>query len=139
MQCHPCGLESSWPLGALLTARRPPGQSVLSGALGALLAARPVSQAWETQRDDRGSLKGSQAVAYRACKHSWCARSLKFATPMQSPNKKLPQYGVPQCSGGRLAMTMRRVPNTIARRQRTIRNAATSQMGDRARWLGDQK
>ena len=30
MQCHPYGLEYSWPLGARLAARRPPGQSVLS-------------------------------------------------------------------------------------------------------------
>ena len=46
-------LEPSWPLGVLLAARRPPGQTVLSGALGAPLAAHPARQAWGTHRDDR--------------------------------------------------------------------------------------
>ena len=40
MQCHYCGLDSSWPPGALPAARQPPIQSVLSGA------ARTVSSAW---------------------------------------------------------------------------------------------
>ena len=43
-----CGLESSWPLGALPAVQRPPGQSVLSGAV------RTVSQDRRTHKDDRG-------------------------------------------------------------------------------------
>ena len=120
--CHPCGLESSWPLGALPAARRPPGQSVLSGA------AHTVSQARGTHKDDRGSLNRSQAVACRAYEHSGYARSLGFATPMQSPNKKLSLCEVPQKSGGRrtarIALNIQEGTEQLGMRQTTVSEMA---------------
>ena len=62
-------LKSSWPLGFLLAARQPPGQSVLSGALGAPLPAHSARQAWGARRDDREIAQWIQAVVYRAYDH----------------------------------------------------------------------
>ena len=81
MRYHPCGLESSWPLGALVAAERPPNQSVHLGLLAQSVRHR------ENTRSIERSLNGSQAVTYRAYEHSGYARSLGFAALIQSPKK----------------------------------------------------
>ena len=70
--CH--AVPSLW-LRVLLATRRPPGCPTTSwpiGALGALLAACPVSQAWGTHREDQGIAQwmlssGVRIRAFRAC------------------------------------------------------------------------
>ena len=84
-----------------LTTRRSSSAPVASSPIGAivglsaLLAVHPVSQIWRTSLNKKktrtvvSSLNGSQAVAYRAYKHSGYALPVGFATPKQSGVKKL--------------------------------------------------
>ena len=122
MQCHPCGLESSGPIGALPAARRPPGKSVLWGC--------SHRQSGTKNTKGRSGDRSMDPKQWRNRHTSIQGMDLRHPCNHQ---KTLSLYKVPQKSGGR--RTARRVLNIqestkqLGMRRTTMTEIAPSKRG----------